>query len=158
MFRIGFGFDVHKLKEGENLWLGGINIPHSKGTVAHSDGDVVLHAISDAILGAAKLRDIGYHFPDTDVKYKNADSKLLLKECLKLVSEKGYKIGNIDVTIAAEQPKLKPIIPLMEEVIAEILETNIDNISIKATTTEKMGFEGREEGISTYAVALICKK
>lgn len=158
MFRIGFGFDVHKLKEGESLWLGGVNIPHCKGTIAHSDGDVVLHAISDAILGAAKLRDIGYHFPDTDPKYKNADSKILLKECLKLISKKGYRIGNIDVTVAAEQPKLKPIIPLMENVIANILETDVDNISIKATTTEKLGFEGREEGISTYAVVLICKK
>ncbi|MFV0291157.1 MAG: 2-C-methyl-D-erythritol 2,4-cyclodiphosphate synthase [Mangrovibacterium sp.] len=157
-YRVGFGFDVHRLAEGETLWLGGIQIDHYKGTVAHSDGDVVLHAISDAILGAAKLRDIGYHFPDTDPNYKNADSKLLLSECMKLVREKGYELENIDVTIAAEQPKLKAIIPNMEACIAQILHVDVDQISIKATTTERMGFEGREDGISTYAVAMITKQ
>ncbi len=157
MFRVGFGFDVHRLAEGESLWLGGIHIEHYKGTVAHSDGDVVLHAISDALLGAAKLRDIGYHFPDTNPKYKNADSKILLHECMKLVEAKGYTLGNIDVTIAAEQPKLKSIIPQMEACIAGILGVDEDVISIKATTTERMGFEGTEDGISTYAVVLIQK-
>ncbi len=157
MLRVGFGFDVHRLSEGETLWLGGVLIPHYKGTVAHSDGDVVLHAISDALLGAAKLRDIGYHFPDTDSKYKNADSKLLLKECMSLVRNKAYELCNMDVTIAAEQPKLKLIIPDMEKVISEVLDVDIDQISIKATTTEKMGFEGREDGISAYATVLIRK-
>ncbi len=157
MLRVGFGFDVHRLSEGETLWLGGVLIPHYKGTVAHSDGDVVLHAISDALLGAAKLRDIGYHFPDTDSKYKNADSKLLLKECMSLVRNKAYELCNMDVTIAAEQPKLKLIIPDMEKVISEVLDVDIDQISIKATTTEKMGFEGREDGVSAYATVLIRK-
>ncbi|MFV0366756.1 MAG: 2-C-methyl-D-erythritol 2,4-cyclodiphosphate synthase [Mangrovibacterium sp.] len=155
MVRVGFGFDVHRLAEGETLWLGGVQLEHYKGTVAHSDGDVVLHAISDALLGAAKLRDIGYHFPNTDPKYKNADSKMLLQECMKLVEAKGYTLGNIDVTIAAEQPKLKPAIPQMEVCIAQLLGVDEDLISIKATTTERMGFEGREDGISTYAVVLI---
>lgn len=157
MFRVGFGFDVHQLAEGESLWLGGIELAHHKGTVAHSDGDVVLHAISDALLGAAKLRDIGYHFPDTDPQYKNADSKLLLKKSMELVRNKGFQLGNIDVTIAAEQPKLKAFIPQMERCIAQLLGVDEEFISIKATTTERLGFEGREEGISTYAVVLIQK-
>ena len=155
--RIGFGYDVHSLAEGETLWLGGILIPHEKGTVAHSDGDVLIHAICDAMLGAAKLRDIGYHFPDTSSEFKNADSKILLRSCLNLITEKGYKVGNIDVTVAAQRPKLKDHIPEMEKVMAEILDVDVDDISIKATTTERLGFEGREEGISTYAVVLLEK-
>ncbi|MEI7423338.1 MAG: 2-C-methyl-D-erythritol 2,4-cyclodiphosphate synthase [Prolixibacteraceae bacterium] len=154
-FRIGLGYDVHQLAKGEELWLGGIQIPHEKGTVAHSDGDVLLHAICDALLGAAALRDIGYHFPDTDVKYKNIDSKKLLSEVYRKVMEKGYKLGNLDATISAQQPRLKDWIPFMEKVIAEILESSVDQVNIKATTTEKLGFEGREEGISVQAVVLI---
>ena len=153
--RVGFGYDVHSLAEGETLWLGGILIPHYKGTVAHSDGDVLIHAVCDAMLGAAKLRDIGYHFPDTSSEFKNVDSKLLLKKCLELVIAKGYRIGNIDVTIAVQTPKLKEYIPEMEKTIAGILNIDVDDVSIKATTTEKLGFEGREEGISTYAVVLL---
>ena len=155
--RIGFGYDVHCLAKGETLWLGGILIPHEKGTVAHSDGDVLIHAICDAMLGAAKLRDIGYHFPDTSAEFKNVDSKILLRSCLNLIAEKGYRIGNIDVTVAVQRPKLKDHIPEMEKVIAEIMDIDVDDISIKATTTERLGFEGREEGISTYAVVLLEK-
>lgn len=154
-FRIGLGYDVHQLANGEELWLGGIQIPHVKGTVAHSDGDVLLHAICDALLGAAGLRDIGYHFPDTDQKYKNIDSKKLLSEVYRKVMEKGYRLGNLDATISAQQPRLKDWIPLMEMAIAEILASSVDQVNIKATTTEKLGFEGREEGISVQAVVLI---
>ena len=157
-FRIGQGYDVHRLAEGETLWLGGILIPHSKGTVAHSDGDVVIHAICDALLGAAKLRDIGTHFPDNSAEFKNIDSKILLKKSYQLVLEKGYEIVNIDCTISAQQPKLKPYIPEMERVMASVLEIDEDRISIKATTTEKLGFEGREEGISVNAVVLLKRK
>lgn len=157
IFRVGLGFDVHSLAEGESLWLGGIEIPHSKGTVAHSDGDVLIHAVCDAMLGAARLRDIGYHFPDTSSDFKNVDSKILLKKCGELLAEKGYYIGNIDATIAAQKPKLKDFIPLMEEKMAEVLGLDADAVSVKATTTEKLGFEGREEGISAYAVVLIQK-
>jgi len=156
-FRIGHGFDVHRLAEGETLWLGGILILHSKGTVAHSDGDVVIHAICDALLGALKLRDIGTHFPDTSADFKNIDSKILLKKSYDLVKEKGYKIVNIDSTICAQQPKLKPFIPEMEKIIAEVLGVDSDCISVKATTTERLGFEGREEGISANAVVLLIK-
>ncbi len=156
-FRTGFGYDVHRLTEGESLWLGGVLIPHNKGTVAHSDGDVLIHALCDALLGAAKLRDIGYHFPDTSSDFKNIDSKILLKETYKLVTQKGYQIGNIDLTIAAQKPRLKDFIPEMEKKLAEVLGIDIDAISIKATTTEKLGFEGREEGISAYASVLISK-
>jgi 2-C-methyl-D-erythritol 2,4-cyclodiphosphate synthase len=152
------GYDVHSLAEGESLCLGGIEVPHSKGTVAHSDGDVLLHAICDAMLGAAKLRDIGYHFPDTSSDFKNVDSKILLKKCLELIGEKGYEIGNIDATIAAQRPKLKDFIPHMENKIAAVLQIDVDAVSVKATTTEKLGFEGREEGISAYAVVLIQKQ
>ena len=154
-FRIGQGYDVHQLAFGEELWLGGIQIPHVKGTVAHSDGDVLLHAICDALLGAAGLRDIGYHFPDTDQKYKNIDSKKLLSEVYRKVMEKGYRLGNLDATISAQQPRLKDWIPFMENTIAEILDSSVDQVNIKATTTEKLGFEGREEGISVQAVVLI---
>lgn len=154
-FRIGLGYDVHQLATGEELWLGGILIPHDKGTVAHSDGDVLLHAICDALLGAAGMRDIGYHFPDTDVTYKNIDSKKLLSEVYRKVMEKGYRLGNLDATISAQQPRLKDWIPFMEKTVAEILESSVDQVNIKATTTEKLGFEGREEGISVQAVVLI---
>lgn len=157
-FRIGQGYDVHRLAEGETLWLGGILIPHSKGTVAHSDGDVVIHAICDALLGAVKLRDIGTHFPDNSAEFKNIDSKILLKKSVQLVLEKGYEIVNIDCTISAQQPKLKPYIPEMERVMASVLEIDEDRISVKATTTEKLGFEGREEGISVNAVVLLKRK
>jgi len=156
-FRVGQGYDVHRLAEGESLWLGGILIPHHKGTVAHSDGDVVIHAICDAILGAAKLRDIGTHFPDNSAEFKNIDSKILLKRTLELVKAKGYEIANIDCTISAQQPKLKPYIPEMELKMAEVLGIDADQVSVKATTTEKLGFEGREEGISVNAVVLLKK-
>jgi len=156
--RTGFGFDVHALAEKETLVLGGIEIPHYKGTVAHSDGDVLIHAICDALLGAANLRDIGFHFPDTSNTYKGMDSKIILKDTLALIKEKGYSIGNIDSTIAAQKPKLKDFIPQMQETLAKVLDIDIDDIAIKATTTEKLGFEGREEGISAYASVLIYKE
>jgi len=156
-YRIGLGYDVHQLAEGETLWLGGILIPHDKGLIAHSDGDVLLHAICDALLGAAKLRDIGYHFPDNSSEFKNIDSKILLTETYRLVSEKGFKLVNLDATISAQRPKLKDYIPQMEETIAHVLKVDVDAINIKATTTERLGFEGREEGISVQAVVLIEK-
>ena len=156
-FRIGYGYDVHRLAEGETLWLGGVLIPHSKGTVAHSDGDVLIHALCDALLGAAKMGDIGRHFPDTSSEFKNIDSKILLVKTNSLIATKGYQVGNIDVTVAAQRPKLKPFIPEMEETIARILDIDMDAVSIKATTTEELGFEGREEGISVHAVVLIEK-
>ncbi len=155
MFRIGFGYDVHKLAEGEKLIIGGVEIPHNKGTVGHSDADVLIHAIIDALLGAAAMKDIGYWFSDKDPKYKNIDSKILLKKTIEIIAEKNYKVGNIDATIALQTPKIKPYIDLMRQIIAETINTHIDNISIKATTTEKLGFEGRQEGVSAYAVALI---
>ncbi|MDC1106780.1 2-C-methyl-D-erythritol 2,4-cyclodiphosphate synthase [Prolixibacteraceae bacterium] len=156
--RVGLGYDVHALAPGESLWLGGIELKYELGTVAHSDGDVLLHAISDAILGAAKLRDIGYHFPDTSVEYKGADSSVLLKECVRMVEEKGYVIGNVDATIAAQKPKLMPYIPQMEVAIAKTLGVDDEDVSVKATTTEKLGFEGRQEGISVQAVVLLYQK
>lgn len=156
-FRIGQGYDVHRLAEGETLCLGGVLVPHSKGTVAHSDGDVVIHAICDAMLGAAKLRDIGTHFPDNSSDYKNIDSKILLKKSQDLLREKGYEIVNIDCTISAQKPKLKPHIPAMEQSMADVLNIDVDLVSVKATTTENLGFEGREEGISVNAVVLIKK-
>ena len=156
-FRIGYGFDVHRLAEGETLWLGGISVPHVKGTVAHSDGDVLIHAICDAMLGALKLRDIGTHFPDNSVEFRNIDSKILLKKSYDLVKGKGYEIVNIDSTISAQQPKLKSYIPEMEKTMAKVLGINVEQVSVKATTTEKLGFEGREEGISTNAVVLLKK-
>lgn len=157
-FKIGYGYDVHRLAEGETLWLGGVLIPYAKGTVAHSDGDVLIHALCDAMLGAAKMRDIGYHFPDTSSEFKNIDSKLLLQKTKELIASKGFELGNADMTIAAQKPKLKDFIPEMEKTLAEILSVNDDAISIKATTTEKLGFEGREEGISVHAVVLIVKQ
>jgi 2-C-methyl-D-erythritol 2,4-cyclodiphosphate synthase len=156
-FRIGYGYDVHRLAEGETLWLGGVLIPHSKGTVAHSDGDVLIHALCDAMLGAAKMGDIGRHFPDTSADYKNIDSKFLLVKTNELIATKNYRLSNLDVTVAAQKPKLKPYIPKMEEIIAQILGIDVDAVSIKATTTEELGFEGREEGISVHAVVLLEK-
>lgn len=156
-YRIGQGYDVHRLAKGETLWLGGVLVLHSKGTVAHSDGDVLIHSICDALLGALKLRDIGTHFPDNSAEFKNIDSKILLKKSYDLVKEKGYEIVNIDSIIIAQQPKLLPFIPEMEKVMAEVLGVNIDCVSIKATTTEKLGFVGREEGMSASAVVLLKK-
>lgn len=155
--RVGFGYDVHKLTEGRDLWLGGIKIDHSKGLLGHSDADVLLHAICDALLGAANLRDIGYHFPDTASEYESIDSKILLRKTLDVIQEKGYSVENIDATVCAERPKINPHIPAMQAIIAEILKIDEDDVSIKATTSERMGFVGREEGFSAYAVALIQK-
>jgi 2-C-methyl-D-erythritol 2,4-cyclodiphosphate synthase len=156
-FRIGFGYDVHRLADDRELWLGGIKIPHTQGLLGHSDADVLIHAICDAILGAANMRDIGYHFPDNASEYKNIDSKILLAKTYSLVAEKGYRIGNIDATICAERPKINPHIPAMQRVLADILHITLDDISIKATTSEKMGFVGREEGFAAYTVVLIEK-
>ena len=155
--RVGFGFDVHQLVEGRELWLGGILLEHEKGLLGHSDADVLIHAICDALLGAANMRDIGYHFPDTAGEFKNVDSKILLKRTVGLIATKGYRVGNIDATICAERPKLKAHIPAIQEKLAEVMETDTDDVSIKATTTEKLGFTGREEGISAYATVLIEK-
>jgi len=155
--RVGFGFDVHQLVEGRPLWLGGILLEHEKGLLGHSDADVLIHTICDALLGAANMRDIGYHFPDTGTEFKDVDSKLLLRRTVELISEKGYQIGNIDATICAERPKLKAYIPQMQEKLAEVMGIDPDDISIKATTTEQLGFTGREEGISAYATVLIEK-
>ena len=154
-FRIGQGYDVHRLAEGESLWLGGILIPHYKGTVAHSDGDVLIHAICDAMLGALKLGDIGTYFPDTSMELKKIDSKILLMKTYQKVKEKGFEIVNIDSTINAQKPKLKPYIMEMENTLASVLEINEQQVSVKATTTEKLGFEGREEGISVNALVLL---
>ena len=156
--RIGFGFDIHQLQENLDFWLGGIKIPNNKGAKGHSDADVLIHSICDALLGAANLGDIGTHFPDTSSEFKNIDSKILLSKVVSLVNEKGYKIGNIDTTICLEMPKLAPYIPQMIKVLAETMQISPDDISIKAKTSEKMGFVGREEGISAYAVVLIEKK
>lgn len=155
--RVGFGFDVHQLVEGRDLWLGGVKLQHTKGLLGHSDADVLIHAICDALLGAASMRDIGYHFPDNAPEYKNIDSKLLLKRVVELISTKGYRVGNIDATVCAERPKLNPHIPVMQQVLAEVMNVDVDDVSIKATTTEKLGFTGREEGISAYATVLIEK-
>lgn len=155
--RVGFGFDVHKLEEGKDFWLGGIKIPHSKGAVGHSDADVLIHTICDALLGAANLRDIGFHFPPSDDSYKGIDSKILLRDVVKLIEAKGFTIGNIDSTIALELPKVNPHIPEIKSVLAECMNIKEEDISIKATTTEKLGFEGRQEGVSAYATVLIQK-
>ena len=156
--RVGFGFDVHQLVEGRELWLGGIRLEHSLGLLGHSDADVLIHAICDALLGAANMRDIGYHFPDNAGEYKNIDSKILLKKTVDLIATKGYQVGNIDATICAERPKLKAFIPQMQETLASVMGVDVDDVSIKATTTEKLGFTGREEGISAYATVLIEKE
>lgn len=155
MFRIGQGYDVHKLVENRELWLCGIKVPHTHGLLGHSDADVAIHALCDALLGAAALRDIGYHFPDTDPNFKGADSKLLLAEVVRLIKAKGYNIGNVDVTIIAQAPKLKDYIEQMREKLSEVMEISLDRVSVKATTTEKLGFEGRKEGISSLTVALL---
>ena len=157
MIRVGFGVDVHRLVEGRELWIGGIKISYEKGLDGHSDADVLIHAICDALLGAANLRDIGYQFPDTAGEYKNIDSKILLYRTNELLKEKGYRIGNIDATVAAQAPKLNPHIPTMQQTMAQVLGIDSDNLSIKATTTEKLGYEGRGEGITAYAVVLIEK-
>jgi len=154
-FKIGFGFDVHQLAEGRELWLGGVKIEHYKGALGHSDADVLLHAICDALLGAAALGDIGKHFPDTDNSFKNIDSKILLKSVVELLREKNYKVGNIDSNLVLERPKIAPHIPAMVKCIAEIVGITESCISIKATTNEKMGYVGREEGINASAVVLI---
>ncbi len=155
--RVGMGFDVHKLVEGRDLWLGGIKIDHTLGLLGHSDADVLIHALCDALLGAANMRDIGYHFPDTANEYENIDSKILLARTIELISTKGYRVGNVDCTICAERPKLKSHIPMMCETLAQVMDIDIDDVSIKATTTEKLGFTGRQEGISAYATVLIEK-
>ena len=153
--RVGFGFDVHRLVEGRELWLGGIRLDHEKGLLGHSDADVLIHAICDALLGAANMRDIGYHFPDTAGEFKNIDSKILLRKTVELIATKGYAVGNVDATVCAERPKLKAHIPAMQRTLADVMGVYEDDVSIKATTTEKLGFTGREEGISAYATVLI---
>ena len=155
--RIGQGIDFHQLETGLDLWLGGVKIPSEKGCVAHSDGDVLLHAICDALLGAAGIRDIGYYFPDTDTQYKNIDSKVLLKNTFDLIRQKGYSVNNIDCTICLEKPKISPFILEMKNTISDIIEKEPDDVAIKATTTEKLGFIGREEGIAAIAVVLLTK-
>lgn len=157
MIRVGMGYDVHKLVVGRNLWLGGIKIEHALGLLGHSDADVLIHAICDALLGAANMRDIGYHFPDTSEATLNMDSKIILQKTIDLLALKGYKLGNIDATVCAERPKINPHIPAMKACLAEVMGCEEDAISIKATTSEKMGFVGREEGIAAYAVCLIEK-
>ena len=155
--RVGFGYDVHALVPERDLWLGGVKIEHTMGLQGHSDADVLIHAICDALLGAAKMRDIGYHFPDTAGEYKDIDSKILLFDTMELLRDAGYTLGNIDATVAAERPKLNPHIPEMKRVMADVLQVDVEDISIKATTTEKLGFTGRQEGIAAYATVLIQK-
>lgn len=155
--KTGIGFDVHRLEDGLDLWLGGIKVEHVKGCVAHSDGDVLIHAICDALLGAAGMRDIGYHFPDTSDEFKGIDSKVLLKRTVEIIKEKGYSIGNVDSVICMQRPKLKPLIGEMQVCLAGIMGVPEEDVSVKATTTEKLGFEGREEGVSAYATVLLYK-
>lgn len=155
MIRVGMGYDVHQLIEGRDLWIGGIKLEHTMGLLGHSDADVLIHAICDAILGAANMRDIGYHFPDTSAETEGMDSKIILKKTIEIIATKGYHLVNIDATICAEKPKMNPHIPAMQQCMAEVIGCDPDMISIKATTTEKLGFTGRQEGISAYAVALI---
>lgn len=155
--RVGFGYDVHALVPDREMWIGGVKIDYTKGLLGHSDADVLIHAICDALLGAANMRDIGYHFPDTDERYAGIDSKILLFDTMELLRDRGYSLGNIDATVAAEKPKLNPYITEMKRVMAEVLQVDSDDISIKATTTEKLGFTGREEGIAAYATVLIQK-
>ena len=155
--RVGFGFDVHLLVPERELWLGGIKFEHELGLLGHSDADVLIHAICDALLGAANMRDIGYHFPDNAGEYKNIDSKILLAKTVDLIATKGYRVGNVDATVCAERPKLKARIPEMQEGLAHLMQVDVEDVSIKATTTEKLGFTGREEGISAYATVLIEK-
>ena len=155
--RVGFGYDVHQLTENRELWLGGVQIPHDKGALGHSDADVLLHAICDALLGAAGKRDIGFYFPDTSSEFKNIDSKILLQRTIQVLKEDGWKVGNIDSTLCMERPKIMSYVPAMKATISAICEIEEEDISIKATTSEKMGFVGREEGVNAYAVALIQK-
>jgi len=157
MIRVGMGYDVHQLVKGRDLWIGGIKLEHELGLLGHSDADVLIHAICDAILGAANMRDIGYHFPDTSAETDGMDSKIILKKTIELIATKGYRLVNIDATICAERPKMNPHIPQMQQTMAQVIGCDVDAISIKATTTEKLGFTGRQEGISAYAVALIEK-
>lgn len=157
MMRIGYGFDVHRLVEGRELWIGGVKIEHDKGLLGHSDADVAIHALCDALLGAAAMRDIGYHFPDTDPRYKGIDSRKLLREVMRLLGEHGYRLGNCDITICAEAPKMNPHIPAMQQELAECMGCEVGQVSIKATTTERLGYTGRGEGIAAHAVALITK-
>lgn len=157
MIRVGFGYDVHKLVEDRALWLGGIQLEHTHGLLGHSDADVLIHAICDALLGAANLRDIGYQFPDTADEFEGIDSKILLRRTTDLLHQKGYRVGNIDATVCAERPKLNPHIEQMKAVLAPLMDVDTEAVSLKATTTEKLGFTGRQEGISAYAVALIEK-
>ena len=156
--KVGMGYDVHRLVADRELWIGGVRIEHTMGLLGHSDADVLIHALCDALLGAANLRDIGFHFPDTADEYENIDSKILLRRTMQLVREKGYEFGNADCTICAEAPKLNPHIPDMQQCLAQVMQTDADNVSIKATTTEKLGFTGRKEGISAYATVLITKQ
>jgi len=155
MIRVGFGFDVHQLVEGRELWLGGVLIPHSTGALGHSDADVLLHALCDALLGAAALGDIGQHFPDTDGRWKGADSKRLLEGVVQLLAQKDWTVGNVDCTLILERPKIMPYVPAMRQAIAPLLKVDVDAVSIKATTSEKLGYIGREEGVAAHAVALI---
>jgi 2-C-methyl-D-erythritol 2,4-cyclodiphosphate synthase len=158
MIRVGFGFDVHQLVEGRELWLGGVQIPHSVGALGHSDADVLLHAVCDALLGAVALGDIGKHFPDTDQRWKGADSKVLLKAVVELLDERGWTVGNVDASLVLERPKIMPHVPAMQRIMAELLRVGEDAVSIKATTNERMGYVGREEGVCAYAVALVQRK
>jgi len=155
--RIGYGFDVHQLREGLEMLIGGVKVEHTKGWVAHSDGDVLIHAICDALLGAAGMRDIGYHFPDNSNEFKGIDSKILLRRTVELIKTKGYQVGNIDSTIALQRPKIKPLIEQIQQTLAEVMGIDADRVSVKATTTEHLGYEGEEKGASAYAVALIWK-
>lgn len=155
--RVGFGFDVHRLVPERELWLGGIRLEHELGLLGHSDADVLIHAICDALLGAANMRDIGFHFPDTSAEFHQIDSKILLRKTIELIATKGYHVGNVDATVCAERPKLKVHIPDMQQCLASVMQVDVDDVSIKATTTEKLGFTGREEGISAYATVLIEK-
>ena len=155
--RVGFGYDVHRFAENRELWLGGIQLQYEKGLKGHSDADVLIHALCDALLGAANLRDIGFHFPDTDTAFKNIDSKILLKKTIELIRSHGYELGNADITVCAESPKLNPFIPQMQSCLAQVMNVEEEDISIKATTSEKMGFVGRKEGISVFATVLIYK-
>jgi 2-C-methyl-D-erythritol 2,4-cyclodiphosphate synthase len=155
--KVGFGFDVHQLKEGLTLTLGGVEIPHTKGALGHSDADVIIHAICDALLGACGLKDIGFYFPDTSAEFKGIDSKILLQRVMDLLKERGFSVGNVDVSLTLEKPKIKPYIDSMKEALAPILEIDLEDLSIKATTNEKMGYVGREEGVAAYAVVLIQK-
>ena len=155
--RVGFGYDVHQLKAGEDFWLGGIKVPHTHGAVGHSDADVLIHVICDALLGAANMRDIGYHFSDQDPQFKGIDSKILLKEVMVLIRNAGYELGNIDATICLQKPKINPHVPAMKACLAEVMQVEEEDVSIKATTTEKLGFVGKEEGVAAYATVLIQK-